>query len=92
MGAYLKPFFHFLDDCYWCFIPLACRDCAFLEVCRYGFLKGRKCINGCVKIRKSKKWEKQKEYARLRDESFTALIEEANRREKELEEGRQQRD
>lgn len=75
--------FYLLKDLYWCFIPLGCRECAFLEVCRYGFFRWRKCRNGCIKINRARKWEKQQEFDRLREESFTALIEEANRRERE---------
>ena len=44
-------FWHTLiRDIYWCGIPLGCRECAFLEVCRKGFWQGRKCYHGCIKL------------------------------------------
>jgi hypothetical protein len=43
------PRFRWLEDLYWCCIPLTCRSCDYLHSCRSSFWKGRKCINGCVK-------------------------------------------
>lgn len=57
--------FYLIKDIYWCFIPLYCRDCSFLEQCRKGFFHWRKCYNGCIKgnfERRLKREEEQQDY------------------------------
>lgn len=58
---YLWPFY-LIKDIYWCFIPLKCRDCAFLEQCRKGFWKGRTCYSGCIKLNFARKRELKQKY------------------------------
>lgn len=58
---YFWPYY-LIRDIYWCFIPLYCRDCAFLEQCRKGFFHGRKCYNGCIKINFTRKMKYKEEY------------------------------
>ena len=42
---------HFVKDLYWCGIPLYCRHCPYLKKCRKGWRQGRKCYNGCIKLK-----------------------------------------
>lgn len=70
---------------YWCGIPHNCRTCDLLEECRLGFFHLRKCRNGCYYIKRRSKYLARKFYESEREESFNALIEDANRRERELE-------
>lgn len=68
---------------YWCFIPLVCRDCYRLTVCREGFRKGRRCKNGCLRIKEVKKRQSAEYYNRLREEQLESLIAAANKEEAE---------
>lgn len=56
----MRPWYYFpfdlIVDCYWCFIPLRCRYCDYIKVCRKGFFKGRKCYNGCLEIKRRNKY------------------------------------
>ena len=56
----MRPWYYFpfdlMRDCYWCFIPLRCRDCDYIKICRKGFFKGRKCHNGCLEIKRRNKY------------------------------------
>lgn len=61
MSGYGKAPIHFIQDLYWCFIPLACRDCSFLEECRKPFLQGRKCYNGCIRLNFKRKMERERD-------------------------------
>lgn len=47
-----------IADFYWCNIPMYCRECNYLDRCRYGFKQKRKCINGCLKRRYMEELEK----------------------------------
>ena len=62
--------FHFIADCYWCFIPLKCRDCKWLGECRKPFLQGRKCYNGCIELKLLRK-QKAEQY---REDYLNSLI------------------
>lgn len=55
---------------YWCFIPLYCRNCHLVHKCRSSFFKGRKCYNGCILHKESRR----KYYDALRKESIDNLI------------------
>lgn len=66
--------FNLIRDIYWCFIPLICRDCDYLNLCRKGFCGGRKCYNGCIKINYSRKMERQANYEEDREDYIDNLI------------------
>lgn len=57
MTSFYFYLFKFIRDTYWCYIPYRCRECFCLTQCRYGFIKGRKCRNGCLKYKKLYKWK-----------------------------------
>ena len=46
----LRQLIYFITDIYYCFIPLGCRECFFLNECRGSWLQKRKCKNGCIKL------------------------------------------
>lgn len=73
-----RPYYFFwqdlIKDCYWCFIPLSCRECAFLEHCRKGFFGGRKCYNGCIKLNRKREWEREQD----REAYWKALLQDAD--------------
>lgn len=52
IGLMKRVFFpyYLAKDFYWRFIPLNCRECSYLHICRSGFWSGRKCHNGCIKM------------------------------------------
>jgi len=70
---YLWPFY-LIREIYWCFIPLGCRDCAFLEQCRKGFFKGRACYNGCIKIKFARKMEWKQKFEEDRQDYIDKLM------------------
>lgn len=71
---YFWPF-HLIRDIYWCFIPLNCRECDFLRECRSGFWKGRKCYNGCIKLKLLREREREED----REDYINNLLEYAER-------------
>ena len=60
---------------------MTCRECYYLTECRYGFSKGRKCRNGCIRIKNQKKAELKRRYEEMEEDRINSLIEEANRQE-----------
>lgn len=70
---YLWPFY-LIEEIYWCFIPWGCRECAFLERCRKGFFKGRKCYNGCIKINYARKMERKQKIEEEREDYLNNLL------------------
>lgn len=64
-----------IEDIYWCFIPLYCRDCAFVYVCRKGFWQGRKCHHGCMKIQYARRMKREEEREQYID-SLVKYVEE----------------
>ena len=72
-------------DIYWCFIPLVCRHCESLGICREGFRKRRKCKNGCLRLKAARRFEAAEHYSRLRKEQFDSLIAAANEEEEKRE-------
>ncbi len=50
-----------LEDLFWCFIPKTCRDCDDLRNCRSGFWRGRKCFNGCIKVKRKEAYRMERE-------------------------------
>lgn len=73
--------FYLIRDIYWCFIPLNCRDCAFLERCRKGFFGGRKCYNGCIKINYAEKMKRKAKYQDEREDYIDNLLKYAEEQE-----------
>lgn len=56
---------YLIQDIYWCFIPMNCRECMFLNDCRDTWWHGRKCFHGCVKLnimRERKREEDREDY------------------------------
>lgn len=51
--------FALIQDIYWCFIPMNCRECMLLNSCRDTWRHKRKCFHGCVKLNMLR--EKQRE-------------------------------
>lgn len=68
--GYLWPFY-LIGDCYWCFIPLKCRYCKWLTVCRKPFWQGRKCYHGCVELNILRQQRRERE----REDYLEALVE-----------------
>ena len=61
---YTFPFSFFIN-CYWCFIPIKCRNCKWLTQCRKPSIEGRKCYNGCIELnilRERKKDNEREDY------------------------------
>lgn len=52
---------YLIQDIYWCFIPMNCRVCMFLNDCRDNWWHGRKCFNGCVKLNRMRERQRQED-------------------------------
>lgn len=78
MSGFGKAPIHFIQDLYWCFIPLSCRDCSLIEECRKPFIKGRRCYDGCIKI----KYKKRQERERDREDYIDNLVKDYEKRER----------
>ncbi len=70
--------YYLLKDIYWRFIPLNCRECYYLSICRTGFWKGRKCLNGCIKLKILRDQGAEAD----REQYFESLLEYAEMQEK----------
>ena len=58
---------HLFNDIYYWNIPLYCRDCNYLEDCRHGWLKRRKCRDGCLILNTKRQQEREQEIEALLD-------------------------